>query len=210
MDARQYSADETLLDGRRVHLRAIRPDDKQSLQEGFRRLSGRSVYFRFFRPKRALSEAELKYFTEIDFVRHVALLAVLREDDGEQPIGVGRYIEMNDAGPYRRAEVAFAVDESHHGLGVATLLLRHLVVIARAHGIATFEADVLADNEKMLEVFAHSGLPLHRKIIGFVLLVLIGGIPSVVFLGTLKGVAGLFATHPPLEERIRRVEKMMA
>ena len=150
-----------MLDGRRVHLRAIRPDDKQSLREGFHRLSGRSVYFRFFRPKRELSEEELKYFTEIDFVRHVALLAVLRQDGGEQPIGVGRYIEINDARPIRSAEVAFAVDEAHRGLGVATLLLRHLVVIAQAYGITTFEADVLADNEKMLEVFAHSGLPLH-------------------------------------------------
>lgn len=156
---RHYSADEQLLDGRGVCIRAIRADDKRALAEGFRRQSAESAYFRFFGPRRALNEDELVFFTEVDFRTHVALVAELADD--ATPIGVGRYIVDAAAGP-DCAEVAFAVDDVHHGLGVATLLLRHLVRIARAGGIATFTASVLDDNHPMLEVFAHAGLPQQR------------------------------------------------
>lgn len=158
---RRYAAEERLLDGRTVQIRAIRPDDKQALQDGMHRLTPQSAYFRFFRAKRELSAEELAYFTELDFRRQVALAATLREDGAELLVAVGRYFVLEAAAP-RAAELAFAVDDTHQGLGIATLLLRHLASIARASGITELRASVLAENRKMLEVFFRSGLPVEH------------------------------------------------
>jgi GNAT superfamily N-acetyltransferase len=155
----RYTADAMLRDGKALRVRAIRPDDKQALQDGLHRLSLESSYFRFFRPKHDLSPAELVYLTEVDFDRHVALVAIA--DDPPLVVGVGRYI-VCDEEPSRVAEIAFAVDDAHQGLGIATILLRHLAGIARTAGVVGFRARVLAENRKMLEVFSHSGLPQRR------------------------------------------------
>ncbi len=162
-DLRAYTASETMIDGRKLLIRAIRPDDKQALQDGIRRQSAESVYFRFFRPKRHLSDTELTYLTELDFVTHVALGAQTREKGVDLPIGVGRYIVNGSADRVRSAEVALMVDDAYQGRGVGKALLRHLVAIAREAGIDQFVATVLPDNRKMLGVFASSGLPLRRS-----------------------------------------------
>jgi len=168
--AREYRATGRLLDGREVLLRAIRPDDKEGLREGFHRLSERSVYFRFFQSKKELSEKDLAYLTELDFEGHVGLLAVLRDDGNEHGIGVGRYIVAPEP---HVAEVAFAVDETHRGLGVATLLLHHLARIARAAGIRELHGLVLYENRAMLEVFEHAGYPMKRHLEGNMLRVVL-------------------------------------
>ncbi|MFZ5918006.1 MAG: GNAT family N-acetyltransferase [Chloroflexota bacterium] len=169
MKAREYAADVLLADGGLIHIRAIRPDDKRRLLEGFRRLSERSVYYRFFSLKRDLSAAELAYLTEVDFVQHVALAATVRpalpihdlefgfeEEPGasdrtglEEIVGVARYVRRGAD----RAEVAIAVADDHQQRGVGSVLLQHLVAIARAAGITTIEAEVLAENASLHQVF---------------------------------------------------------
>jgi GNAT superfamily N-acetyltransferase len=166
IDARNYSHRDRLLDGRPVLVRAIRPEDKAILREGFHRLSPESVYHRFFQAKKDLNESELRYLTEVDFASHVALLAILDEEGRELGIGVGRYIVEPGT---RSAEVAFTVDETHHGLGVGTLLLHHLARIARSQGLEEFRAYVLAENRAMLEVFENAGFPQERRLEGNVI-----------------------------------------
>lgn len=153
-DARQYCADASTLDGLKIRIRAIRPDDQERLHEHFAGLSQRSVYFRFMGLRRDLSAQDLKRLTELDFKNHVGLAATITDDGRERFIGVGRYVR--GANP-RRAEVAFAVLDAYQGRGIGTLLLTHLALIAREGGVEEFEAEVLADNRQMLEVFAHSG-----------------------------------------------------
>ena len=156
----RYRADETLRDGGLVHVRAIAPDDRDRLASHFHSLSEESVYHRFFGLKHHLSHQELVYLTQLDFVNHVGLVATYYKDGSEQFIGVARYIRSDDP---KRAEVAFAVSDAHQGRGVATLLLDHLADIARAAGIEIFEAIVMSDNSKMLEVLDHSGFAVSRK-----------------------------------------------
>jgi len=160
-DLRQYSSDELLRDGSSIHVRAIRPDDKQRLREHSEGLSARSVYFRFLGPKKGLTDADLAAFTDLDFVNRVALVATLEE----RIIGVGRYAISETAGDApRSAEIAFSVvdDYQHHGIG--TLLLEHLLRIAREQGIRQFEAEVLSDNKAMLGVIQASGLLARRTV----------------------------------------------
>jgi len=159
MDASSYQAETRTRDGEPLRLRAIRPDDKDRLIETFERLSERTVYFRFMEPKLRLTPAELAHLTEVDFDQHVALVALVAdEDDGhERVVGVGRYYAGTTPGGEQVAEVAFTVDDAYQGRGICTHLLHHLGTIAQARGIGRFEAFVHPDNRPMLEVFENSG-----------------------------------------------------
>jgi RimJ/RimL family protein N-acetyltransferase len=122
-------------------VRPIRATDKAALLDLFERLSARSRLRRFLAPKPSLSRRELAYLTEVDHIRHEALVAVA--PDGTF-VGVGRY--ACDLGETTVADVAFAVADAWQGRGVGTGLARLLVERARANGIARLHATTLADN----------------------------------------------------------------
>jgi RimJ/RimL family protein N-acetyltransferase len=155
----EYRVTEILRDGRRLEVRALKVEDRDGLVAAAGRSSGKTLALRFFSPKRGFTEKEIEFFTNVDFERHVALVAVL--DEGGQPliVGGGRYIVAQPG----RAEVAFTVEDAHQGRGIASLLLRHLITIARAAGLKELVAEVLPDNTPMLKVFERSGLPMTRK-----------------------------------------------
>src|SRR4030095_12162160 len=159
-----YVSSDELRDGRKLNIRAIRPDDKPILQEALHHLSKQSQYFRFFAPKDELTEQELAFFTDVDFVHHVGLLASIVGEDSEVPAGVGRYIMPDVETSRRSAELAFTVVEECQGLGIATILLKHLIRIARAEGIAEFTAFVLPENTRMQTVLRKSGLPMKQVV----------------------------------------------
>jgi GNAT superfamily N-acetyltransferase len=157
-----YRTKVQLKNGKAAIIRSIQASDKPILQIGMHHLSNQARFFRFLTVKKELSAAELKYFTELDFLHHVGLIACVVEENGEIPAAVGRYILIDaDQGP-PTAEVAFAVDEKYQGLGIASQLLTHLAKIARAEGIQKFIALVHPQNQNMMRVFEHCGLPMHR------------------------------------------------
>lgn len=164
MNASEYRADVVLRDGTPGVIRAIRPEDKQALLWGFTQLSAHTIYHRFFQTKRELTEADLRYLTELDFVNHVALVVDVEVEGVVRLIGVGRFVREAPPGPQDSAEVAFTVGDEFQGRGVATLLLAHLTEIARSLGLRCFVAEVMPDNKQMLEVFEHSTLPIKEFI----------------------------------------------
>lgn len=158
---KDFSRQYILRNGASILLRAIRPDDKERLVNGFHRLTGKSIYFRFFTNKRKLTPNELKYFTEIDFDKHVAIVATLQEQKEEKIIGVGRYIVIEHRNKQKVAEIAFIIDDKYQHLGIGTILFENLITIAQDNGISIIVADVLLENKNMLELFKHSGFALH-------------------------------------------------
>jgi len=154
----QYLVSERLRDGTEVTIRAIRPEDKGMLREAFKDLDESTIYTRFFAPKKEISDQELKWATEVDMFRNVALVACIRDGGGEKIIGIGRYVSAEKPDPPSSAEIAFVVEEDYHGLGLASILLRHLSFIGREQGVSRFEAEVLPSNKAMLKVFSRSGL----------------------------------------------------
>jgi RimJ/RimL family protein N-acetyltransferase len=160
LDVRAYKACEKLKDGHSVCVRAIRPDDKETILAGISQFSEASVYKRFHGSKQGFTEQELKFMTEIDYLRHVALIVALKENG--QVIGGGRYISFDELSPPRSAEIAFAVVDSFQGLGAGSIVLKHLIIIAREVGVGVFEADVLVENSAMIRVFEKSGLTMTK------------------------------------------------
>lgn len=161
-ELRDYSARAILADGSSIRIRAIVPEDREKLLDHFGRLSPESAYFRFMAHKKRLTDADLDRFTILDYVRNFGLVATRLERNDERVIGIGLYAAIGGEHP-ESAEVAFAVDDEHQGRGVGTLLLEHLVRIARANGISRLEADVLSTNARMLDVFSRSGFVVRQS-----------------------------------------------
>ena len=95
----------------------------------------------------------------MDFVDHVALVAVLEEGGRQSIVGGARYIVTRPG----CAELAFAIDDAHQTLGIATHLIGHLTEIARAAGLQEFAAEVFAENQPMLKVFIRCGLAMKTR-----------------------------------------------
>jgi RimJ/RimL family protein N-acetyltransferase len=154
LEAAKYSAIELLRNGRRVEIRALRSDDRAELIAAVGRSSAQSLYRRFFNVRRHFTELEIAFFVNVDFVDHVALVAVVEEDDRTAIVGGGRYVVLEPG----KAEIAFAVVDRYQGQGIGAALMRHLLTIAREVGLKEFTAEVLPDNIPMLKVFEKSGL----------------------------------------------------
>jgi acetyl coenzyme A synthetase (ADP forming)-like protein len=152
----EWESDVVLTDGDLVHVRPLRADDEERMLAFYNRLSDESIYLRFFSPVPRPTAAQFEHLTKIDYVDHMALAAVI----ADEIVAVARY--DRDPGDHR-AEVAFTVQDDQHGRGLGTLLLEHLAVIARFHGIDTFVADTLPHNYKMLNVFAAAGWDVDRR-----------------------------------------------
>ena len=157
MDPRNYTASEVLKDGTAVNIRAIQRGDKSRLLQAFKNLDRESVYRQFFSPKKELSDSELEQLSDVDFSHVVALVVTTQVADGEILIGGGRY--ATEGSGSNRAEIAFMTGGNYRGRGIASLILKHLVRIAREAEVQHFDAEVLAENAPMLAVFRRSGLP---------------------------------------------------
>ncbi|WP_455274192.1 N-acetyltransferase family protein [Rhizobium herbae] len=158
-EAAKYSAIEVLRDGRRVEIRALRPEDRSGLEEAVGRSSAESLRRRFFAAKRSFTEQEIAFFVDVDFVNHVALVAVTEGSGRPVIVGGGRYILLEPG----QAEVAFTVADHCQGLGVGGALMRHITAIACEAGINELIAEVLPENIPMLTVFNRSGLRFSTK-----------------------------------------------
>ncbi|MFC7388033.1 bifunctional acetate--CoA ligase family protein/GNAT family N-acetyltransferase [Sphaerisporangium rhizosphaerae] len=145
-----WEADVVLADGGTVHVRPIRPEDGDILRAFYSRLSEQSIYFRFFGPRPRLSDREVAWFTTVDYVDRVAMIATL----GTEMVAVVRFDRL---GRQDAAEVAFLVEDAHQGRGVASVLMEHLRAAARERGIRSFIADVLPANSRMMAFFRHAG-----------------------------------------------------
>jgi len=140
-----------------VNIRSLRPDDKDDMLAAISRTGNQSLQRRFFIPKRSFSEREITFFMNIDFAKHVALVALADENGREVIIGSGRYI-VSASGV---AEISFAVIDVYQGQGVATLLMHHLIILARTAGLKQIVAEVLPENAAMRKIFSKFGF--HKR-----------------------------------------------
>ncbi len=157
-----YQATETLPDGKVIHLRAIRPSDRDRLREEFLKLSKASVRDRFFSVKLDLTAKELTYLTEVDFHHHIALVAELETGTHRIPAAVGRMVRQTDQPDH--SEIAITVADDMQGKGIGRILLNRLLDCARELGIHHVDASVLAENARMLHLIKKSGLTFESQL----------------------------------------------
>jgi acetyltransferase len=138
-----------LPDGRDVTIRPIRPEDAEIEADFVRNLSDEAKYFRFMHSLHELTPEMLVRFTQIDYDREMALIAVTWEDGKEIEHGVARYVTNPDQ---TSCEFAIVVSDEFQGHGVGQRMLTRLMEIARARGRDMMEGEVLAANHRMLEL----------------------------------------------------------
>ncbi|QBI19001.1 GNAT family N-acetyltransferase [Egibacter rhizosphaerae] len=129
-----------------VHVRPIRPDDRERLREGLTQLSSRSRYLRFHTAVSDLTDAQLRYLTEVDGHDHCAwvVLPLGPSEQGTPGMGVARYVRL--ANEPETAEAAVTVLDRFQGRGLGTLLLETLACAAVEAGMVAFCNYVLAEN----------------------------------------------------------------
>ncbi|MBL8499073.1 MAG: GNAT family N-acetyltransferase, partial [Nitrosomonas sp.] len=123
-------------------------------QEFVRGLSAEAKYFRFMDTLQELSQSMLVRFTQIDYDREMALIAVLKQDDREKELGVCRYVASADG---RSCEFALVVADEWQNKGIGNKLMNCLFDAARTKGIKVMEGEVLATNRSMLELVHRLG-----------------------------------------------------
>jgi acetyltransferase len=147
------------VNGTAVTVRPMRPDDLPMEADFVRHLSTETRYQRFMATIKELPERKLHYLTEVDQLRHVALVATVERDGSQVEVGVVRYI-VDDEG--RGCEFAIALDDGWHETGLAGILMHTLIGIARARGLQTMEGFVLATNSPMLKFARQLGFAQKR------------------------------------------------
>jgi acyl-CoA synthetase (NDP forming)/RimJ/RimL family protein N-acetyltransferase len=161
MSANEHSATTVyalLSDGRTVQIRPAAPEDFAAVKAMHEAMSADNAYLRFFSLSRTAAEQEARRVTREPGLNHAALLAVY----GGEVVGLASYEAERDSGG-KTAEIAFAVADTMHQRGIATLLLEHLVSLARSRQVETFVAETLTENIGMLRVFSDAGLPVTPK-----------------------------------------------
>lgn len=149
----------TLADGASLVIRPITPEDADIEQEFVRNLSAEARYFRFMDALRELSPQMLSHFTQVDYDRHMALVAVSLTERVTE-VAVARYIVSPDD---VSCEFAIVVADAWQRRGVGTLLMAALMDAARRRGLKTMFGEVLASNHKMLVLVSRLGFRVIRS-----------------------------------------------
>ena len=156
----QYESKETTGHGLQIFIRPIKPEDASLLLELFENLSPESRYHRFFSPMKSLSRDMLVRFTQIDYDRHIGLVALGREEGEEKMLGVARVIMEPDR---HNAEFSVAVGDRWQGKGVGRRLLERCLDTGRDYGIETVQGFVLAENTQMLRLGHELGFQVSKN-----------------------------------------------
>jgi len=144
-------------DGSSVAIRPIRPEDAEIEREFVHSLSPEAKYMRFMSTLKELTPAMLARFTQVDYDREMALVAVTLEGARERQIGVCRYAINPDGAS---CEFAIVVAEAWQGRGLGRHLMERLIEIARGRGLERMTGQILSANPGMLDLVTRLGFTL--------------------------------------------------
>ena len=153
-DGKTFSEYALLRDGERVLLRTATPADIPAVERLMQSVSPESLQMRFMGAVAYVARSTIEFMCTGDPRDRLSLLALVGQGADTRVIGLGNYISL---GVSAKAEVAFLVHDDFQGRGISTLLLERLAGIAAGNGFIGFEADVLSDNQRMINVLRDSG-----------------------------------------------------
>jgi len=156
LESQMVLADATVL-----AVRPIRPEDAELERRFVASLSEQTRYYRFFYRLHELSPAMLARFTQVDYDRELALVALAPDVEGPGGmaiVAIARYIANVD---HESAEFAVVVADAWHGRGVATQLMRRLIASAKTKGLQRLVGTVLRANQTMVQFARGLGFAIH-------------------------------------------------
>ncbi|MGN6488793.1 MAG: bifunctional acetate--CoA ligase family protein/GNAT family N-acetyltransferase [Devosia sp.] len=139
-------------------LRPIRPADAALYPRFLERVTREDLRLRFLVPTAALAQETIVRFSQLDYDRDIAFVA-LEAESGELA-GICRYASDPD---HERAEFGVLVRSDLHGIGLGTALMRQLLDYARADGLAVLEGTILRENAAMLDLAERLGFERVRQ-----------------------------------------------
>ncbi|MBF0287872.1 MAG: GNAT family N-acetyltransferase [SAR324 cluster bacterium] len=152
----------TSKDGRDVLVRPAKAIDEDYLRDFFHSLSDHSVYMRYFKHLRTLSQQILQSYSDIDYAQNMALIALYPPETASHDI-IGMAQWVSDARD-RVPEIAFQVSDDWQGQGIGKYLMFRLIEIAKAYGYIQLKAETLTSNHAMKQVFENAGFPFEKEI----------------------------------------------
>lgn len=148
-----------LKNGQGIFLKPATPDDISKVESFMNRVSRESLRMRFMASISQVSSSVINELCNGDFKSSGCLLAITGENGDGKVVGLGNYITAANG---HTAEVAFLIEDGFQGKGIGTLLLERLAGLAAANGFVEFEAEVLPENQQMINVFKSSGFEKHQ------------------------------------------------
>ncbi len=147
------------VDGHRVLIRPIRPEDEPEHKSFLESLSPEDIRFRFFGQVREFAHTQLARFTQIDYDREMAFIASERHEGFQRTLGVVRAVSDPDG---QRAEFAIVVSSRFKGKGLGRHLLEKMIRYCRERGVGVMIGEVLAENKAMLGLARRLGFSMKR------------------------------------------------
>ncbi|MBW2088782.1 MAG: bifunctional acetate--CoA ligase family protein/GNAT family N-acetyltransferase [Deltaproteobacteria bacterium] len=145
-----------------LFIRPIKPEDAPLLVQLFESLSPQSILFRFFSPLKMLPHRMLARFTQIDYDREIALVAVCGPELNEKMLGVARVI--GNIYNRKHAEFSVIVGDLWQGKGIGAELLKRCLSISKERGIEQVTGIVLPENTQMLALGKKLGFSVKRVV----------------------------------------------
>ncbi len=133
--------------GERIFIRPIGPADEHLYGEFIAKLSPEDIRFRFLAPRKEFSHKFIARFTQIDYARAMAFVALNKGQS--ELLGVAHLLADPD---YVKGEYAIMVRSDLKGTGIGWMLMRHLILYAEKEGLRELNGDVLQGNQRMLEM----------------------------------------------------------
>lgn len=157
-----------LADGRIVTIRPVLPQDAELAQRFVAGLSLETRYRRFQMGVGSLPPRLLRHLTEIDYAAHLALLAGVVDESGDEiQVADARYVVDADAaawpGGEGDADFALVVADGWQGVGLGSELMRRMARAARSRGLARLHGEVLSTNTPMLDLLRRFGARLRTR-----------------------------------------------
>ena len=144
---KEWERQATLRDGRALLIRPVRPEDEPLYPPFFASVTQEDLRLRFFAPVKEFSHEFIARFTQLDYARAMAFIAI--EQASGKMLGVVRVHADSD---YNSAEYAILVRSDLKGQGLGWQLMQLIIEYARAEGLKSIRGQVLPENAMMLEM----------------------------------------------------------
>jgi acetyltransferase len=142
----------TLKDGTAILTRPVRPDDEHLYPPFLAKVSQQDLRLRFFAPVKEFGHAFIARFTQLDYARAMAFVAI--EESTGNMLGV---VRLHADANYDTAEYAVLVRSDLQGKGLGWQLMQLIIEYARSEGLREIEGQVLNENSAMLRMCAECG-----------------------------------------------------